>query len=335
LSKNKKGPYPSHYDGLKLNKIFRNTDYPSHFTVDWMLHDKCTYDCSYCPPANKSGTDGLLNLEKLDEFCNQLEKHVYGIDPTFKIHILFTGGEPTVWKDFGTLVSRLAERGWLLSVNSNASRSERWWEEHAKNFVNVIFSYHTEGVNDDEFIRKLQICEKYAKTSINVMLNTHPEYFEKAVNFSNRILAETTCVDFTHYKIQHNFGLQTINVPLYTKEQKEIISTLKDHYYDSKRKHPVLEDNLYVAAEDGTVSRLNAVALLNTNKANFFDWNCHAGREGIFIDAKGNIQRGACRVGGTFGNINDPANIAWPDGPVRCPKTWCGCVTDIMSSKEK
>jgi len=322
-------------DDRSVVKIYRDTKEPSYFTVDWMLHDRCTYDCSYCPPANKSGSDSWLNLETLDVFCDSLEAHVRSIDPEFRIKVLFTGGEPTVWKDFGELVSRLSARGWYLQVNSNGSRSERWWEEYAGKFGQIILSYHTEGVDDDEFIRKLKICEAHSCTSVNLMLNPNPVYFEKALAASNRIKNETECVSVTHYKIQHTFGLQEINVPFYSTKQKEIIETLVDSYPPRRGRYLLINDNYYTEWSDGSVEKLDAVGLLNTGRVNFKDWKCYAGTESVFIDAKGDILRGACRAGNKLGNISKPEEIQWTSEPVVCPYTWCGCITDIKNSKEQ
>jgi MoaA/NifB/PqqE/SkfB family radical SAM enzyme len=316
-------------------KIYRDVSKPSYFMVDWMLHDKCTYDCSYCPPANKSGTDSRLNLDTLDQFCNSLESHVQSIDPNFKIKVLFTGGEPTVWKDFGELVSRLAARNWVLMVNSNGSRTNRWWEEYADKFSSIILSYHTESVIDNEFIQKLQICEKTTRTSVNVMLNPNEEYFQKAIDITSRIKNETTSVSVTHYKIQHTFGLQEINVPQYSQEQLEIISNLKDYYPELPSHYKTIYDNYLIKSTNGKVQQLDAVDLLNKGLVNFKDWKCSVGLESIFIDAEGNILRGACRVDKPLGNISYPNSIVWPTEPVVCPYSWCGCITDIKNSKEK
>jgi organic radical activating enzyme len=319
----------------ELVKIYRDTTKPSYFMVDWMLHDKCTYDCSYCPPANKSGTDSWLNLETLDQFCDGLENHVRSIDPNFKIKVLFTGGEPTVWKGFGELVTRLSNRGWVLIVNSNGSRSNRWWEEYSSKFASIILSYHTEAVDDDEFIQKLKICEKTTRTSVNVMLNPAEEFFHKAVNIGNRIKQETEYVSFTHYKIQHTFGLQEINVPQYSQDQLEIVNNLTDYYPSLPDHYKTIYDNYLTQSVNGKIQKLDAVDLLNKGLVNFKDWKCSAGLESVFIDAKGDILRGACRAGTSFGNIANPANINWTTDQVVCPYTWCGCITDIKNSKEK
>lgn len=317
----------------KITKIYRDTREPSYFMVDWMLHDRCTYDCSYCPPANKSGTDTRLNLETLDLFCNNLEEYVRSIDPDFKIKVLFTGGEPTVWKDFGELVSRLSARGWLLLVNSNGSRSERWWEEHSSKFASIILSYHTEFVDDEEFLRKLRICEKTTHTAVNIMLNPEPKYFKKALATSERIKKETSHVSVNYYKIQHNFGLQDIDVPQYTEDQLKKIETLVDYHPKLLNFYTIILYNYYVKLDNGSTDKLNALELLKTKQVNFKDWDCYAGMESIFIDASGDILRGACRAEGNFGSIYSPNDINWPTVPVKCPYEWCGCVTDLLNSK--
>ena len=312
-------------------KIFRDeTHSPNVFVVDWMLHDKCTYDCSYCPPSNKKGVDDWLDLDKLDQFCDHLETHVSNVFPGAKIKALFTGGEPTVWSGFSELVKRLSERNWDLFVNSNGSRSLRWWQEHAPLFKNITLSYHTEHVNDDDFLVKALMCASLSDLGINVMMNPNPTFFNKALNFSKRIIDIDGNFAVYHHRIQYNFGLTTINVVPYTDDQITILNKLKDRWSVPTRSQL---DNYFVQYADG-VKKLNGINLINNNQANFQNFSCHAGIESIFIDAKGDVIRGTCRVGGKLGNINSPETIKWPTGPITCPISWCGCITDIMNSKE-
>lgn len=305
---------------------------PSYFVVDWMLHDRCTYDCSYCPPGNKSGSDSWLNLSTITEFCEKLEQHANRVSPGNKIRCLFTGGEPTVWKDFSKLIDILSARGWLLSVNSNGSRSEKWWEENASKFCTITLSYHTESVKDDDFMRKVSICEKYAPTSVNIMLNPDEENFEKAIRFSQRLQIETKDVGIIHHQIQYNFGMQEIKVAAYNPKHLAQIPTLVNRGVANNI--DLIHDNYLVKLSDGSVIRCNGNELINNNQANFWGWTCSVGLDSLFIDAAGNLSRGTCRVEGTFGNILRPTDICWPSSPVKCPYTWCGCITDILNDKQ-
>lgn len=321
---------------MEIKRIFQDKREPGYFVVDWMIHDKCTYDCSYCPPSNKSGTDDWLDLDILDEFCDRLEQHIKQLDPTYRIHALFTGGEPTVWKDFGTLIERLKARGWYISVNSNGSRTKRWWEEYARHFDAITLSYHTESVNDDDFIEKVLICEQYTRTSVNIMLNTNAVYFDKAIRFSDRIKQETTNAIIVHHSIQPNFGGIMLNIPFYTKAQKEIIPTLENKYPNIFEIYKdTMIDNYYVETTDNQIIKLNGLDLITNKQANFENWDCKVGLESIFIDAKGYILRGTCRAGEKMGNILNPSKIVWAYNSIKCPYNWCGCITDIMNSKEK
>lgn len=317
---------------MKLIKIYKDeTVGPSYFVVDWMLHDRCTYDCSYCPPMNKWGSDSWLNLSTITEFCENLEKHVQRVNPTSKIHCLFTGGEPTVWKDFSKLVDILSARGWLLSVNSNGSRSARWWEENAKKFCGITLSYHTEGVEDDDFMAKVKICEQYTKTSINIMLNPNGVWFQKAIRFSKRLHDETNLAGIVHHQIQYNFGQQEINVIAYDDIQLAKIPTLVNR--SPAAKMDIVHDNYVAKFDDNTVKRCNGIEIINNKQANFWGWRCNVGLDSVFIDAAGNLSRGTCRVNGTFGNILKPDDIHWPVTSAKCPYTWCGCITDILNEK--
>lgn len=318
---------------MKLKRIFKNEEQgPSYFVVDWMLHDRCTYDCSYCPPANKSGTDSWLKLDVVTQFCEELEKHVARVAPKSKIHCLFTGGEPTVWKDFTALIDVLSARGWYLSVNSNGSRTARWWEENAHKFSSITLSYHTESVDDEEFVQKVKICESKTKTSVNIMLHPNLIWFRKAVRMGERLKNETTDTGVNHFQIQHNFGLQVINISQYSPEQLSVIPTLENR--SPIKSKDIIHDNYYIENTEGQSKKCNGLEIINAGLANFKGWNCHAGLDGVFIDAKGELLRGTCRVDGKFGNILDPKSIQWPSMPVTCPYKWCGCITDILNTKE-
>ena len=308
---------------------------PQYFIVDWMLHNRCTYNCSYCPPLNKNGIDSWLNLSTLDKFCDTLENYVLKLNPQYKIQVLFTGGEPTVWKDFGNLITTLSSRGWILSVNSNGSRSKDWWIRYADKFSQIILSYHSEFVNDEDFIDKLKICENSTWTSVNLMINSDLQYFQKTIDIANKIKKETKYVSMYYYKIQKNFGGQDIDVSDYTVEQLNIINNLQDYTAFFPNNYKKILNKYNVLYENGKIEELDVLKLLNNGMVNFKDWECHVGLESIFIDAKGNLSRGTCRVGSSMGNIFKPDEILWPIEPIICPYTWCGCVTDIKNTKNK
>jgi organic radical activating enzyme len=318
---------------MEIKKVFLDDSKPKYFTIDWMLHNRCTYNCSYCPPANKRGDDEWLKIDQLKLFCSHAETHAHTVDANFKMEAYFSGGEPTVWKDFIPLVDFLTERGWMIGVCSNASRSSRWWEEHAKKFSRINLSYHTEQVDDDEFIEKILICEKYTNIGINIMLNPDHEKFYKAVKFMDRLRNETLRCGFNHYKIQPYFGGIKINVAEYNDQQLEIIKKLRGRLnlgYNSDVTSTYLAEK-----NNGKIEMFDPMTLLREDSANFQNWQCKIGLERIFVDSRGYVSRGTCRVNGYLGNILDPDNIRWPSFEIICPKNWCGCKSDMLCSKIK
>jgi organic radical activating enzyme len=318
---------------MNIKKIFLDHNEPKYFLVDWMLHDRCTYDCSYCPPGNKKGQDEWLKLDQLKKFCSSVESHAKRLDPEFKMHCFFSGGEPTIWKEFPNLVKYLNDLGWLVGVNTNGSRTARWWEENISNFSRVQFSYHTEQVIDDEFMEKIKICEYKSNIGVNIMMNPDIRYFDKAVNFTNRLLTETTQVHFAHHPIQHNFGGVDIPVSQYTDRQLDIINNIEGRWQEEFNLEKVSKYKKELT--DGRIFGFWPIELIKRNELNFQNWKCNIGLESIFVDSRGIVSRGTCRVGGDLGSILDPDNIKWPESSVICPKTWCGCISDLLTSKEK
>jgi MoaA/NifB/PqqE/SkfB family radical SAM enzyme len=318
---------------MEIKRIFLDQTQPKYFLVDWMLHDRCTYDCSYCPPGNKKGQDAWLKLDQLKKFCTSVENHARSIDPAFKMHAFFSGGEPTIWKEFPDLVKYLNDRRWLVGVNTNGSRTARWWEENASNFNRIQFSYHTEQVVDDELMEKIKICEYKSNTEVNIMMNPDIRYFDKAVKFTDRLINETSRVHFAHHLIQHNFGGVDIPVSQYTDKQLDIVKNLKGRWnlkYNFEKTSRYLYESL-----NGAVSNFVPINWIKNGQVNFQNWNCNVGLESIFVDSRGTVSRGTCRVDGNLGSILDPDNIKWPQSSVVCPKIWCGCISDLLSSKEK
>ena len=86
---------------------------------------------------------------------------------------------------------------------------------------------------------------------------------------------------------------------------------------------------------DDTYERFNLKGLYSEGKVNFKGWKCFAGVDLLFIDAWGNIWPSNCKPDKLYlGNVKDDT-WQFPDKPVICPYTFCGCITDVMCRKEK
>lgn len=313
-------------------KIKRSTA-PQHFQINWMLHDKCTYACQYCPPSNHAGDDHWLKLDQVLHTCNSLQEQVMSSDPSLGMKILFTGGEPTVWKDFSKLAEDLYSKGWSLNICSNLSRSLDWWKNLSVKWDQFAASVHPEFVDIEEFISKCEyLVDHSASVSARVMIPPDTDLFIKALQYGNKIQDRCPNVYIEWVPIQFEFGLTTIPLSPYTPSQLLIMKSLKSGKVDPKK---TKGDNSKVVVWDNQSEEfLIGFNLIKNNLANFKNWKCSAGIDGLFINSKGDIFRGTCLEGGKIGNILD-SKVTLPTNSITCSLDFCSCVTDVLYSKEK
>ena len=94
----------------------------------WSIHNKCNYQCSYCPEELHNGTLQWLSLEVLKGFVDKIENHYIKVLGHKNILFSFTGGEPTLWKDFKIFVNYIHQKGFKSGLTSNNSVSEVFWK---------------------------------------------------------------------------------------------------------------------------------------------------------------------------------------------------------------
>jgi hypothetical protein len=301
-----------------------------YFQINWMLHDRCTYACSYCPPSNHAGSDSWLDLDKVISVCESIE---YQIGKKRKMQILFSGGEPTVWKNFPNLIEHLFKKGWSLNVITNLSRSKDWWNELDVKWDCVSASFHPEFVDVDQFIEKCNIIKNKSNIlCIRVMLHPDKILFNRAISNAFKIFQNCPEVYIEWIPIIYEFGGAVIPLSPYSDDQNSIISKLKPLANGNKQ---ILSSNLKsVVWENSKEEKLNAQFLVKNNLNKFKGWSCSAGLDGIFINSKGEVFRGTCLQGEILGNIQD-GFINLPSDPVICEKKTCECLTDVYYSKEK
>jgi MoaA/NifB/PqqE/SkfB family radical SAM enzyme len=311
-------------------EIKRNNSNTQYFQINWMLHDRCTYKCSYCAPNNYAGKDSWLDIDKVINTCKQIEDQVTIKYPSYKMMIVLGGGEPTIWKDFPSLIEYLYNKEWSLHLVTNGSRSLRWWNSLYVKWDYLGISLHPEFANIDDLIEKCNyLIDKTNLLCIRVMLHPDEILFDKAIDYAVKIEKTIPKAIIQWVPISYNFGGVDIKLPKYTEAQNSMIKLL----LLEKKKH-INHNYKLVTWSDGTTDIVNGNHLIASNLHNFKDWECSAGLDGIFIDSRGYINRGTCLEGTRIGHILDN-NISLYDKPIICKKTSCICVTDVLYSKKK
>lgn len=311
-------------------EIKKNNNPTQFFQVNWMLHDRCTYKCSYCAPSNYAGTDSWLDISKVIHTCDQIEEQVRLMYPSLRMKILLGGGEPTVWKDFKLLVNYLYSKNWAMHIVTNNSRSLNWWKSVEVNWDYLGISLHPEFVDLDSFIINCSyLINKSSILVIRTMLHPDINLFNKAIEYATIIKEKIPNIIIQWVPISYNFGGVNIELPDYSESQQITIKNLL-----SQPRKQLNHDYKIVTWDTGKSEIANANYLIALNMHNFKGWECYAGIEGIFIDSKGNINTGTCLEGNKIGHILD-SKIELSKTPVICTKNSCTCVADVLYSKKR
>ena len=283
--------YPVKIKSSKLDNIL---------DVTWDLTNHCNFHCRYCFPGSNAGTHKVdidLNL-LVDNFTHLANQYKTKLGKDF-IHLKFSGGEPTLWKDFGKFILKLKEANNLyIGVISNGSRTLRWWKDYGYLIDNATLSLHIAEADIDHTIAVADTMAMLGK-KVTVLVLMDPDRWDEcvaAVEYMKSTAKEKwfievkTIVDTAEFKVT------------YTKEQQQYL--LKE----IKRMPGLLWfiKNIKLIA-NGLIRRYQSVATLDngsTLKATssgyisrgwdrFVGWECAIGLETLYIKWDGTI-KGSC-----------------------------------------
>jgi organic radical activating enzyme len=309
---------------IKVSK--KNTS--NYYSVEWMLGNTCNYDCSFCSSEIKDGSQRWLKIEDYISTCARLIAQAERKNK--KIVFQFTGGEPTLFKDFIQLIEFIKEKGHYVNLISNGSRTLRWWKELAdKNLINYLFiSVHTEQDCDIEHI--INVVNLFKNSFTLCAVTCIPEYFEKTVYNLNKIKDNADCLVSLKPIIVNNKEDCFLD---YSEEQLAIIKNntlVQSKNYTVKFPGYRYDTLMEVEYSDNYKFKSSAPKLV-TNKMNyFFNWKCSIGTEYLNI-IYDKIYRGKCLVGGPIGTIYE--DVGFVEDWVTCPFVRCVCSTDLIETK--
>lgn len=303
--------------------------------VEWKLHDKCNYNCSFCGDENKLGIFGWQDLETN-------KKIVDGIVEGCKGHpfwIQITGGEPTLYPKFIELVTYMKEKGARVRLISNGSRTIRWWKElRNADIMDIIFlTFHSEQRADYKHIAEVANLFLDAET-ITVMPVTYvPHSLEYALEGAKYLVENTgsyismNAMDlrFTPEE-ERNFQEDQF------KEVLEKYNTAVGDLMDKKTKTTIPEQMLAmydvsVTYSDGTVQQKDPTIMMKLGENKFEGWLCYAGIDSISIENNMKF-RGGCKRGGTPMELGE---FTFFDEPFVCDIDSCYCAMDMVTTKIK
>jgi organic radical activating enzyme len=304
--------------------------------IELVLSDYCNYECWYCFPGSNAATQPWPKLKNIvDNITHILDYYKEHLGKKqFVLHV--TGGEPTLWKDFGEFAKHFHEYGCVISMSSNGSRTLRWWKEYGHYFDHVILSCHHEAVDVAHTNAVADILYD-KKVWVNAIVLMDPRAWDKCVGIVSQLKQSKRRWSITAVEVFHS----TVH---YTKEQFEYISKSCKRlpnpiYYFFYKK--TIYKKATVFFNDGTKKTVGHNWLLLNKLHAFNGWDCNIGIDTFVINKRGELS-GAC--GENLYNLDYKFNIFDADfkekyQPVLqstiCHKALCPCTPETNARKEK
>jgi organic radical activating enzyme len=310
----------------KIIQVIQPDDAPMHLT--WIINNICTNACSYCPENLHNGTNHNYDWENAREFFKLL------FNKYSNIHCSVAGGEPSVSPFFKEIVKTFHDKGHTIGITSNAAKPVDFWSDVSQYLTYICFSYHSE-FPDPKFIEKVTAAGMNCPVTVRVMML--PSNWDHCLEIYDK-LYNNRYVRVEPVRIQNWSGRNT-EAHKYTDKQLEWF--IKESSGSTTKSLSHIKRNIKTANisadfkfNDGSIEyATNAVEYINSGLTNFNGYQCEVGLKSLFIDHEGYILLGNCGIDGPIGNINDPNNVKWPEGPVLCSKNLCHCTTDVNINK--
>jgi organic radical activating enzyme len=280
--------------------------------IQWMLDNRCNYNCSYCHEMFRKGDRAKLTNETFLEICKDLTYHYddLGRDVVFE----FLGGEPTLQEKIPEIGKRLSNFPTSIILKTNGSAPLEWWKESRSVIAGVVISVHREFADLDHIQNVIEFLQ-----NSNYGYPIQPEVLFPVTNRDESF----------------NWGVEQVK----RFRQKYDLGNLQLLYSDFGRGSSMYLP--YTEKQWAKWYEFNPPATesdkpkgLHRYQPIFTGQQCYAGVDTLTIDSDGNAWRGWCRQGGIIGNIHE-LPVYWPTDPIICQKDFCHNGFDRGARKEK
>lgn len=319
----------------RLMKQLVHTD-PAHrniVLINWILGNKCNYDCPYCPEELNGGSHEWVSVKDVEAVAEKAINH-YVSKHNKKLYFCLNGGEVTCCNELYDICGMLDDKGCGIALLSNGSASLDTWEKLIPLIDHVCFSYHPFFSKSQHFIDVVDMVHSKVATHVSIMM--HPDRFNQCQEIGTKMLSEFTNISMSFSSIMKQLGVCQ-NLLSYTREQQEEMDRLESAAQNIKwtRSLETYRGTMTKVYEDGTTEVVSIQQLTSKGESCFKNWLCYAGSEMLSILYDGNIYPAWCFEGEKMekiGTVYDD-NISFPESPLVCPFDNCWDYSDLLITK--
>lgn len=303
--------------------------------IDFVIGNTCNFKCWYCWPGSNTGEYRWGDFDVIIKHFSHLLSH-YKKNGKTKFYLNLVGGEPTLWPKLGDFAREMTSQGCIISMDTNASRTLRWWNDNGKYFNRVILSCH-HAESDIEHIKSVGDILYQNGCIVDASVLMDPNEWDKCVNIVDNLKTSKFDWGILATQVVH----ETVN---YSQEQKEYIKEHvrrmpdKDWFFRNVKHHI---SNLEVVYNDRSKHRVGSNYLRINGLNKFKGWICNLGVDSINIGPNGTISGGCLetlyREDFIF-NFYDTNFIEKFNPKIQsiiCTKDICNCEPEINLKKYK
>lgn len=196
--------------------IIRVDPLRDYFHITWTIQTRCNYDCMYCSTELHDSDSAIVSLSELQQRWIVLYEKTKHKNKKYNIQI--GGGEPTVNKNLipflEWLVEKYSDQIAYIGVASNGSANTNYYLKLFQCISGLVFSTHTEYINEKKFFHTAKACAKYAvynKKLFEINIMNEPWASDDITRFVNT--CQKLKIDYTIYNI--DMSLKTRDYPIF------------------------------------------------------------------------------------------------------------------------
>lgn len=337
---------------------------PKIFGVAWVMHTRCNFDCSYCPPWLHDNFSRYISIDVVKSTVDTFSKKIYQICKE-KIDWKLTGGEPLINPDIIEILKYIKNHKITetISVTSNGSVSIELLRKIIDYIDNFTLSLHIEKgfpylkktiekfkILQEENIGKFFNITLLVPTGYlseineiaNVLKNAKLKYSFRSIKPTFDEHLKLTMPGHKSNKIYKKGDIKSRSLKRQERQELRYMQDEKfrsSYYTDQEKKFFVneerLEDfqNMGIWDTDDNYYELHSDLLHSNFMTKFHGWSCFAGIDHCIIQPNGDIHRSTCNNEAIIGNIHKEFNFK--TSPMICKINTCHALPDIVCRKSK